>query len=452
MQQGKQLNEHNQKFSSFNLHERLLKALEKLKLETCTLVQARMLPLALSGRDILASAETGSGKTYAFLLPALQTIITKTAPDTATRCLILVPTRELADQIEADCKSLCAFTMIKSLGLIGGLPFKEQRARIRKNPEIIIATPGRILEHLEKGSINLDDLEVLILDEADRMLDMGFREDVLKICHACKAEKQTFLLSATLQHAGIEKIAAAILNDPAHIDDGKYRQQDDNITHRLVLADTQEHKNQLIAKILESEQYTRVLIFTNTRAQASKLASYLRYKKFKADCLHGELSQEERQLVMRHFRQGRIDVLVATDLAARGLDVKEIDLVINFDMARSGDDYLHRVGRTGRAGASGTAIALVTASDWNLSQSIARYLNIQFEVLLVKGLEAKFKGKITSTNKKKAQSKKTKTGNREVPKAKQRLRNKKNIGKRRQPVAAKLSVIENDGLSPLKRK
>tara|TARA_R110000772_G_scaffold63319_5_gene141925 strand:- start:1640 stop:2995 length:1356 start_codon:yes stop_codon:yes gene_type:complete len=451
LKEGEHLKEQNPKFTSFSLHERLLKALDKLELKTCTPIQAEMLPLALTGRDILASAETGSGKTIAYLLPALQSIINKPAPDTATRCLILAPTRELAEQIESDCKALCAFSLIKCLSLIGGLPFKEQRARIRKNPEIIIATPGRILEHLQKGSIKLGDLEFLILDEADRMLDMGFREDVLEICQACNNEKQTFLLSATLQHTGIEKVAAAILNDPAHIDDGKYRQQGGLIKHRLLLADTQEHKSQLLAKILEADDYVRVLIFTNTRAQAAKLSSYLKYKKFKADCLHGELSQEERQLVMKQFRQGRVVILVATDLAARGLDVKEIDLVINFDMARSGDDYLHRAGRTGRAGETGTAISLVSANDWNLSQSIARYLNIQFEAFVIKGLEAKFKGKIEKSNKKKSLTNK-KSKSKAPPKAKQRLRNKKNIGKRRKSATKDQPLIENDGLSPLKRK
>ena len=454
------LKEHRPKFSEYDLNERLLKALTKLQLETCMPIQAKILPVALGGADILANAETGSGKTIAYLLPVLQKIIQQPSPKTATRCLILVPTRELALQIDAECKALSCFTQIHCLTLIGGLSFREQKALIRKNPEILIATPGRILEHINKASVDLQDLEFLILDEADRMLDMGFREDVFLICEACKSEKQTFLLSATLQHAGIEKVAATFLNKAVHIEDGKYRQQENNIKQRIVLADAVEHKNQLITKLLQNESHQKVLIFTNTRTQAMKLNAYLHYKKFPVDYLHGELSQEERQTVMQRFRNGKTTILVATDLAARGLDIQDLDLVINFDMARSGDDYLHRIGRTGRAGKSGTAISLINANDWNLSQSISRYLNIEFELFAVKGLEAKFKGKVEKRSKKnpvKGGKKKASSANlpdkpKAILKAKQRHRNKKNVGMRRKPSQEKSLQIENDGLQPLKKK
>ncbi len=451
---------HQPKFTEFDLNERLLKAIEKLGLETCMPIQASILPVALEGADILANAETGSGKTIAYLLPVLQKIIQQPAPDTATRCLILAPTRELALQIEMECKALSSFTKINSLTLIGGLSFKEQKALIRKNPEILIATPGRILEHLNKASVDLRDLEFLILDEADRMLDMGFREDVFLICEACKSEKQTFFLSATLHHAGIEKVATKFLNKAVYVEDGKYRHEEQNIKQRLVLADTVEHKNQLITKLLQSEHYKKVLIFTNTRTQAMKLNAFLDYKKFGVDYLHGELSQEERQVVMQRFRKGQTTILVATDLAARGLDIADLDLVINFDMARSGDDYLHRIGRTGRAGKSGTAISLINANDWNLSQSIARYLNIEFELFVVKGLEAKFKGKIEKRSKNKTLKGGKKSASTIKPpdkskgkvKAKQRHRNKKNVGKRRKTLPQKPLQIDDDGLLALKKK
>ncbi len=442
----------NLKFSAFDLNKRLLKALSEKQLETCTHVQAKVLPVAFEGSDILVSAETGSGKTFAYLLPVLNKIIQQASPDTATRCLILVPTRELAEQIEADCKALCKFTRIRSLSLIGGHSFKEQKAQVRKNPEILIATPGRILEHVQKGSVELNDLETLILDEADRMLDMGFRDDVLEICHACKKDRQTFLLSASLQHSGIERVAESILNKAVHIEVGDYRKQEKNIIQKLLLTDSVEHKNRQITKILQSEQYQKVLIFTNTRAQAMKLNSFLLYKKFNTDYLHGDLNQDERQIVMRQFRQGKTNILVATDLAARGLDIKDLDLVINFDMAYSGVDYLHRIGRTGRVGESGTAISLINANDWNLSQSISRYLNFKFEVFTIKGLEAKFKGKVVNRSKKKNQSNSQTDKTKTSPKAKQRLRNKKNIGKRRKASSENNSELNNDGLSPLKRK
>lgn len=439
-----------QKFTEFELNDRLLQALSKLGLEICTSVQEEMLPIALEGKDILVSAETGSGKTIAYLLPILQKVIQESAPNTATRCLILAPTRELANQIESNCKALCKFTQISCLSLIGGLPFKEQKALVRKNPEIIIATPGRVLEHVQKGSVDLSDLEALILDEADRMLDMGFRDDVMEICQACQHNKQTILLSATLQHTGIERVAESILKNAVHIEIGNYRKQENTIEHKMLLADSVEHKSQLISKILLSQQYDKVLIFTNTRNQAKKLDAFLRYKKLNTDYLHGELSQEERQAVMEQFRLGKKDILVATDLAARGLDIKGLDLVINFDMARSGDDYIHRIGRTGRAGESGTAISLINANDWNLSQSIARYLNLKFEAITIKGLDAKFKGKVSNRPKKnnppKSKSERTK------PKAKQRQRNKKNIGKRRVAKNDNNAVLSNDGLLPLKKK
>jgi len=440
------------KFSEFDLNARLLKALAELQFETCTPVQAKVLPIAFEGRDVLVSAETGSGKTVAYLLPILNKITQLASPDTATRCLVLVPTRELAEQIEVECKALCKFTQIHCLSLIGGLSFKEQKAQIRKNPEILIATPGRILEHVQKGSVELGDLETLILDEADRMLDMGFRDDVLEICQACKSDRQTFLLSATLQHSGIERVAETILNKPINIEVGNYRQAENNIKQKILLADTVEHKSQLITKLLQSHDYQKVLIFTNTRDQAKKLDAFLQYKKFATAYLHGELSQDERQTVMQQFRRGKTVILVATDLAARGLDIKGLDLVINFDMARSGDDYLHRIGRTGRAGESGTAISLVNANDWNLSQSIARYLNVEFETIVIKGQEAKFKGKVESRAKKKNQLKNKTNKSSSAPKVKQRLRNKKNVGKRRKPVSNMHVELGNDGLSPLKRK
>jgi ATP-dependent RNA helicase SrmB len=446
------LTQSNLKFSDLVLNNRLLKALTELELETCTPVQTKVLPVAFQGKDILVSAETGSGKTIAYLLPVLNKITQQDSPNTATRCLILVPTRELAEQIEVHCKTLCKFTQIRCLSLIGGLPFREQKAQIRKNPEILIATPGRILEHVQKGSVELGDLETLILDEADRMLDMGFREDVMEICQACNLDRQTFLLSATLQHTGIEKVAESILNKAVHIEIGDFRKQDNNILQKIVLADSVDHKSQLIAKILQSHEYEKVLIFTNTRDQAKKLDAFLQYKKLTTDYLHGELSQDERQIVMRQFRLGKTNILVATDLAARGLDIKGLDLVINFDMARSGDDHLHRIGRTGRAGESGTAISLINANDWNLSQGIARYLNIEFEVLTVKGLEAKFKGKVETRLKKKHRPKNLKGKNKTAPKAKQRVRNKKNVGKRRKSASIVNPALDNDGLSPLKRK
>ncbi len=439
-------------FSDLDVNEGLLKALVKLELTIPTEIQSEIFRAATKDKDIVACAETGSGKTIAYLLVILQKIIEQAAPNTATRCLILVPTRELAKQIESVCQSLCQFTQITCLSLIGGLSFKEQKAKIRKNPEMIIATPGRILEHLNNRSVDLSDLEFLVLDEADRMLDMGLREDVLQINTHTAANKQSILLSATLKHKGIGAIAESVLNEALYIEDGKYRQGHNSIKHQIILADSYEHKQQLLVQLLKSEQYQKVLLFTHTRKLAEQLCSYLQYKKLPASFLHGELMQADRQKITRQFRQAKKAILVATDLAARGLDIAGLDLVINLEMARSGDDYLHRVGRTGRAGSSGTAITLVAANDWNLCQSVARYLNIGFETVVLKGLAARFNGKVSRKSKTKPESNKPKSKAKPATRAKQRLRNKKNKGKRRVPGRKSAVSSGDDGQGPLKRK
>ena len=443
-------------FSEFNLHERLLKALEELEYTKPTPVQSAMLPLALDGRDIQASAETGSGKTAAFLLPVLQRLLDKPAPDTETRCLVLLPTRELANQVFKHCQQLCEFTQINSEVIVGGTSFKEQKALVRKNPEILIATPGRLLEHVQNKSVNLSDLEVLIFDEADRMLDMGFREDVLKITEACNSERQTMLLSATLHHNGIGRIAKEILKTPVIVDTGSYREKHSSIEQQIILADDLPHKERLTTWLLANETFEKAVVFANTKVHVDKLASFLKYHKQRVAALHGDLTQDERNRVMQLFREGKVNVLVATDLAARGLDVKGVDLVINYAMARSGDEHVHRIGRTGRAGEKGLAVSLIAPQEWNLMSSIERYLGVEFERRLIKALAGKFKG----PNKKKATARKVAKKNvwgkpkenKKEEKVKQRHSYKKNVGKRRKPTEKASKNVPNDGLAPLTRK
>ncbi|MDC0598352.1 DEAD/DEAH box helicase [Gammaproteobacteria bacterium] len=441
-------------FIEFELHERLMKALEKLKYSTPTPVQTAMIPLAMAGKDIQTSAETGSGKTAAFLLPVLHRLLENPSPDSGTRCLVLLPTRELANQVFKHCEELASFTHTKCTMIVGGASFKEQRALIRKNPEIVIGTPGRLLEHVEKKSLDLSDLEVLILDEADRMLDMGFREDVIKIINECNKERQTMLLSATLRHEGIGRIAKEVLQQAEIVDMGSYREKHSSIEQQIILADDLPHKDRLTTWLLANEKYEKVLIFANTKVHVDKLAGFLKYHKNRVGALHGDMTQDERNHVMQLFRTGGVKVLVATDLAARGLDVKGVDLVINYAMARSGDEHVHRIGRTGRAGETGLAISLISPQEWNLMSSIERYLGLDFERRLIKELEAKFKG----PNKKKAAKKVSKKDiwgkakNKEIPKAKQRHSFKKNIGKRRKPSEKKASETEVDGFAPLKKK
>ncbi len=402
-------------FSDFALHERLLKALERLELRTPTPVQQQFIPAALTGRDVQASAETGSGKTAAYLLPILHRMLLAPQPLTATRALILLPTRELALQVDKHCRDLASFTQIKTGTLVGGTSYTEQKALIRKNPEFIIGTPGRVQEHLHKGALKLDELEFLVLDEADRMLDMGFRDDVLSIVRACSVRRQTMLLSATLVHDGIGRIAGEVLRDPVIVAIGTHRAEHSSIAQQVILADDPGHKKQLVNWLIANSDFNKALVFTNTRENAEEVAAFLQSQrdreqsqravepeadsvwkskkpKIKIACIHGEMEQDERKRVMHLFRDGAVRVLVSTDLAARGLDVKGIDLVINFGVARSGDDHVHRAGRTGRAGEKGTAITLVAPQEFNRISGIERYLGLQFETRTVPGLESRFKG------------------------------------------------------------
>ena len=421
-------------FSSLQLHKQLTKACEHLGYSKATPVQLKTIPEALKGKDLMVSAQTGSGKTAAFLLPALQRMLTQAAPNSGTRVLILLPTRELALQTLKSCEQLMAFTPIKAGIIVGGEPFKHQVAMLRKNPEILIATPGRLVEHLERNTPDFRDLEILILDEADRMLDMGFSEDLLIIAKACKEERQNLLFSATLKD-GIKRIANTILQDAVSIVINSPRETHAAIKQQLILADDDKHKDQLVLALLQSREeaaaelqakhesepesepaseedvsaepdtdteadaksyviaeHNKAIVFCNTRKQCDQLGAWLSYKKIKVGILHSEIAQSDRKQIMNRFRQGHLQALITTDVASRGLDIKGIDLVVHYNVPRSGDDYLHRSGRTGRAGETGTAVLLIDANEWNTMSTIERYLKTRFEHVVIKGLAAKYKG------------------------------------------------------------
>ncbi|WP_435684274.1 DEAD/DEAH box helicase [Sedimenticola selenatireducens] len=444
--------------SSFPLHPRLLQTLDALGLSEATPIQQQAIPVALERRDLIASAETGSGKTFAFLLPTLDHLLNTTAPGSGTRVLILVPTRELAHQIIKQGQKLTRSTRLQ-IGLItGGESFKYQRALFRKNPEIIVATPGRLLEHLEQGTPDFSELEVLVLDEADRMLDMGFSEDVLTITGQCNKARQTLLFSATLSHRGLKGMTDTLLRDPATITLSTVRDRHGNIIQQIIPADDKIHKRSLLAWLLQHETYDKALVFTNTRLQADALGPELRNQGLRAGVLHGDMSQDERNQVMAFLRQGTIKVLVATDVAARGLDIKGVDLVINFDMARSGKDYVHRIGRTGRAGKQGLAISLIAHQEWNLMTGIERYLKHEFERRTIQEIAGKYRGpkKLKNSGKAAGGKKKSATDKAEknqARKPKQRLRDQKNIGKRRKPSAGGTTDTPREaGHKPLTRK
>ncbi len=441
-------------FSEFDLDRRLLKAVDKLGFQQPTPVQQATIPQAMACKDLLVSSETGSGKTAAFLLPALHRLLARPAPDSGSRMLVLLPTRELARQLAKHFRQLAEFTHLQFALICGGETFKFQRALFRKNPEVIIATPGRLLEHIEQGTPDFSDLEILILDEADRMLDMGLSEDVLKIVSGCNTDRQTLLFSATLNHRGLSKMMAGMLREPEIIRLNSVREQHRHIRQQIIVADDSRHKGRLTAWLLAHESFDKALVFTNTRLQADKLGGYLRGKGLRVGVLHGEMAQEDRNRVLQLLRQGAIHVLVATDVAARGLDIKGVDLVINFDMARSGKEHVHRIGRTGRAGEEGLAICLISPPEWNLMAGIGRYLRIDFERRTIDSLLGKYKGphKTKSSGKaagrKKGGQKKREKG----VKAKQRHRDRKNIGKRRKPTVKIEEKPTPSGFKPLMKR
>lgn len=394
-------------FAELLLDQRLLKSVDKMGFEQPTPVQQQAIPLALEGRDLLVSAATGSGKTAAFLLPILQGMIKKTGPAEGTRALIIVPTRELARQIGKECEKLASYCGIKVGVITGGQEFKMQRALLRRDPEVVVTTPGRMLELVKEGSTLFSNLEYLVLDEADRLFEMGFDEDVLAIIAQCNEARQTMLLSATLP-AGVRRLMQ-VLNNPARVMVNDGREEHASIRQQYILADDDKHKEKLLLWLLENETFERALIFTNTRDMATHLSGVMRYRGQRAGYLHGEVKQDVRNSTITAFRDGKLKVLIASDVASRGLDVKGIDLVINFDMARKGDDYVHRIGRTGRAGEQGLAVALIAANEWNLKASIERYLNIKMEARKVKEFPGHYKGpkkvkasgKAASSNKRK---------------------------------------------------
>lgn len=357
-----------------------------------TPVQEKTLPLALQGKDLVVSAETGSGKTVAFLLPLLQRLLTSEDRRGGTRALVLVPTRELAKQILDELLATASYTRIKADMIIGGESFPAQRKILQRNPEVLIATPGRLLAHLNAGDNFLEDLEVLVLDEADRMLDMGFSDEVLQIVYLSSPERQTMLFSATLTQKGLRHVIAEVLNEQETIRLNRVQDKHENIQQQIILVDDDAHKLKILDALLSQETYRKALVFANKKIHADHIAGIIQAKGHRTAVLHGDLDQKERARVMKLLRDGKINVLVATDVAARGLDVEGVDLVVNVDIPRKGHDYIHRIGRTGRAGEKGLAVSLVSSVEWNLMASIQRYLKQRFEARAIAGLEGSYRG------------------------------------------------------------
>ena len=393
-------------FEELELDEALCHAVADMGFETPTSIQELVIPHALDGRDILASAPTGTGKTAAFLLPACQFLLDypRKQPG-ATRILILTPTRELALQVYEQAVAMTKHTQIVCGVITGGINYGTDKETLSKNLDILVATPGRLLEHIEKETADCRDIECLILDEADRMLDMGFSTVVNQIAAEARWRKQNLLFSATLEGAGVRNFAHEILNNPEVIEANPSRKEKNKIHQWYHLADDMNHKQALLVNILQQEATTTAVVFVKTRDRLQMLKDFLASKDIPVCWLQGEMPQDKRIAALARLKSGEVPILLATDVAARGIDVPNVSHVINFDMPRKADVYVHRIGRTGRAGAKGTAISLVEAHDFEMIAKVARYMGEPLKARVIDELRPKNKTPKIGPKKKKVKAK-----------------------------------------------
>ncbi|MFP5262096.1 MAG: DEAD/DEAH box helicase [Blastocatellia bacterium] len=360
-------------FNELGLSARLVEIMEKLSISEPTEIQTKAIPHALAGRDVMASAETGSGKTAAFLLP----IIERLKQHGPLRALVLAPTRELALQIEANAKSYSRAARLRTVSVVGGESASRQIKALNSGVDILIATPGRLNDLIERGAVSLKAIEVLVLDEADRMLDMGFLPQVRRIMRHIPRERQTMMFTATLSRA-VEQLARELLTDYVRVEAARSATTVATLTQKAfpVLSHA---KTPLLLALLKQHTEGSFLVFTQTRRGADRLAHILTGNKYDVVTLHSDRSQSQRNAALASFRAGRVRVLVATDVAARGIDVDDISFVINYEVPTSADDYIHRVGRTARAGRNGSAITLVSPEEESMLASIERSVGVRLE-------------------------------------------------------------------------
>ncbi|MBO0723662.1 MAG: DEAD/DEAH box helicase [Blastocatellia bacterium] len=365
-------------FSKLGLHPALEARCKALGYTEPTPIQEQAIPHILGGSDLIGCAETGTGKTAAFLLPIIQKISdAQAAQNEGVRVLILVPTRELASQTAANLQALAPKKRIRSATLIGGASMGRQLEDLRRASSVVIATPGRLLDHLERRSIDLSRIEVLVIDEADRMLDMGFWPALCQVIDTLPARRQTLLFSATMSPA-IEKLARSTMRGPKTIDVSPRGRAPVTVDQRGYPVAT-ESKTALLLHLLEREQYSRVLVFTRTRRSAERLSHILSAREHRVDRIHADRTQSQREAALRGFKDGRFRVLVATDIASRGIDVELVSHVINYDVPEAPEDYVHRIGRTGRAGNPGRAVTLITPIEELSMKAIERFTGQEIE-------------------------------------------------------------------------
>ncbi len=362
-------------FEDFDLDPRCLSVLKTMDIVTPTPVQAQAIPVALEGRDLIGIAQTGTGKTLGFALPSLSRLAQE--KNRRNRMLILLPTRELCAQVESVVNALARALKLRSVLIYGGVSYRPQTSRLHSGCDIVVATPGRLLDHMGRGNVRFSDLEILVFDEGDRMLDMGFLPDIRRILARLPKKRQTMMFSATMPDE-IDRLAQQILQDPERIAVGQIHKPVDTV-RQVIYAVRQEDKSRLLAKLLNDMEIDSAIVFLRTKQRTDRLGMTLKKAGHKAVAIHGDLSQGQRQRALDGFKTRKYTILVATDVAARGLDIEDISHVVNYDIPPTSDDYIHRIGRTARAERDGDAITFVTPTDFSALEVIERALGHNIE-------------------------------------------------------------------------
>ncbi|MBV8209393.1 MAG: DEAD/DEAH box helicase [Burkholderiaceae bacterium] len=364
-------------FDHFGLDLRLIEAVRAMGYRRPTPIQSKAIPIVLKGRDVMGAAQTGTGKTAGFALPILHRLLPHANASMSparhpVRALILTPTRELADQVADNVRQYASHTALRSTVVFGGVDMDPQTQALRAGVEVLVATPGRLLDHLQQKNTSLGQVEVVVLDEADRMLDMGFLPDISRILNLLPRERQSLMFSATFS-VEIRKLAAGFLREPVMVEVARPNVTADTVRQELLHVHESDKQSALLA-LLADPQLPQVLVFVNTKIGARRLARQLQREGVNADAIHGDKTQEERMKALEAFKSGGLKVLVATDVAARGLDISELPAVVNYDVPYAPEDYIHRIGRTGRAGAQGRAITIATGADDKAVAAIEKLL------------------------------------------------------------------------------
>ena len=389
-------------FSNLSLSEPLARAVAEMGYESMTPIQAQAIPVVLTGKDVMGAAQTGTGKTAAFSLPLLQRLLKHENSSTSparhpVRALVLLPTRELADQVAQQIALYAKHTKLRSMVVFGGMDMKPQTLELKKGVEVLVATPGRLLDHIEAKNAILNQVEYVVLDEADRMLDIGFLPDLQRILSYLPKTRTTLLFSATFSPE-IKRLASSYLQDPVTIEVARPNETASTVEQRFFSAADEDAKRLAIHKILKERGIRQAFIFSNSKLGCARLTRTLERDGLRATALHGDKSQDERLKALEAFKAGTVDLLVCTDVAARGLDIKDVPAVFNYDVPFNAEDYVHRIGRTGRAGASGLAVTLVTARDARQVGEIEKLIKIKIDVEALQFEDARPRGRMNDGN------------------------------------------------------